>query len=105
FWEGGISMSAAVLGMTQRLTVGIGLLPMPLRNVALAAMEIAAVDRLFPGRFVVGLGHGVQDWMAQAGVRAASPLTLAREYVAALRGLFAGREVTTAGDYVNLDRV
>lgn len=105
FWEGGISMSAAVLAMTDRLTVGIGLLPMPLRNVALAAMEIAAVDRLFPGRFVVGVGHGVQDWMAQAGARVASPLTLAREYVAALRGVLAGDEVTTAGTYVNLDRV
>lgn len=105
FWEGGISMSAAVLGMTDRLAVGIGLLPMPLRNVALAAMEIAAVERLFPGRFVVGLGHGIQDWMEQAGARVRSPLTLAREYVAALRGLLAGDEVTTAGEYVNLDRV
>ena len=105
FWEGGISMSAAVLGMTSRLTVGIGLLPMPLRNVALAAMEIAAVERLFPGRFVVGLGHGVQDWMSQAGARVASPMTLAREYVAALRRLLAGDEVTTSGEYVNLDKV
>lgn len=105
FWEGGISMAGAVLGMTERLVVGIGLLPMPLRNVALAAMEIAALDRLFPGRFVVGLGHGVQDWMGQAGARVRSPLTLAREYVAALRGLLAGDEVTTTGDYVNLDRV
>lgn len=105
FWEGGISMSAALLAMTERLTVGIGLLPMPLRNVALAAMEIAAVERLFPGRFVVGLGHGVQDWMSQAGARVTSPMTLAREHVAALRRLLAGDEVTTAGEYVNLDAV
>ncbi len=105
FWEGGISMAGAVLGMTERVTVGVGLLPMPLRNVALAAMEIAALDRLFPGRFVVGLGHGVQEWMGQAGVRAASPLTLAREYFAALRGLLAGDEVTTSGQYVQLDQV
>ncbi|HWL43799.1 MAG TPA: LLM class flavin-dependent oxidoreductase [Ilumatobacter sp.] len=105
FWEGGISMAGAVLGMTSRVKVGVGLLPMPLRNVALAAMEIAALDRLFPGRFVVGLGHGVQDWMGQAGARVASPLTLAREYFAALRGLLAGDEVTTSGRYVGLDRV
>jgi alkanesulfonate monooxygenase SsuD/methylene tetrahydromethanopterin reductase-like flavin-dependent oxidoreductase (luciferase family) len=105
FWEGGISMAGAVLGMTERLTVGIGLLPMPLRNVALAAMEVAGLDRMFPGRFVIGLGHGVQDWMGQAGARVTSPLTLAREYIAGLRGLLAGDEVTTSGDYVNLDRV
>jgi alkanesulfonate monooxygenase SsuD/methylene tetrahydromethanopterin reductase-like flavin-dependent oxidoreductase (luciferase family) len=105
FWEGGVSMAGAVLGMTQRLKVGVGLLPMPLRNVALAAMEIAALDRLFPGRFVVALGHGVQDWMRQAGAQVASPLTLATEYFAALRGLLAGEVVTTSGKYVRLDQV
>ncbi|MET0693040.1 MAG: LLM class flavin-dependent oxidoreductase [Propionibacteriaceae bacterium] len=105
FWEGGISVSAALLGMTERLRVGVGLLPVPFRNVALAAMEIAAVDRMFPGRFVPGLGHGVQEWMGQAGVRAASPMTLMREYIGALRPLLAGEEVTVSGSYVNLDRV
>ena len=105
FWEGGISMAGALLGTTERLRVGVGLMPYPLRNVALAAMEIAALDRLFPGRFVAGLGHGVQDWMGQAGARARSPLTLAEEYVTALRSLLAGEEVSVAGDYVRLDRV
>jgi alkanesulfonate monooxygenase SsuD/methylene tetrahydromethanopterin reductase-like flavin-dependent oxidoreductase (luciferase family) len=105
YWEGGISMSAALLGMTSRLKVGVGLLPVPLRNVTLAAMEIAAVDRLFPGRFIAGLGHGVQEWMGQSGVRARSPMTLMREYIGALRPLLSGDEVTVSGDYVNLDRV
>jgi alkanesulfonate monooxygenase SsuD/methylene tetrahydromethanopterin reductase-like flavin-dependent oxidoreductase (luciferase family) len=105
FWEGGISMAGALLGTTERLRVGVGLMPYPLRNVALAAMEVAALGRLFSGRFVPGLGHGVQEWMGQAGVRARSPLTLATEYVAALRALLAGDEVTVAGDYVRLDRV
>lgn len=105
FFEGGISSSAAVLGATERMRVGIGVLPFPLRNVALAAMEIATLDRMFPGRFLPGLGHGVQDWMGQAGVRARSVLTLEREYVTALRALLAGEAVTVEGDYVSLDRV
>ncbi len=105
YWEGGISMSAALLGMTERLRVGVGLLPVPLRNVTLAAMEIAAVDRLFPGRFIAGLGHGVQEWMGQSGVRARSPMTLMREYIGALRLLLTGDLVSVSGDYVNLDRV
>ena len=105
FWEGGMSMAAALLGSTQRLSVGVGLLPVPLRNVALAAMEIATVDRLFPGRFVAGLGHGVQEWMGQAGVRAESPMKLMREYIGALRPLLAGETVSVSGDYVNLDRI
>jgi alkanesulfonate monooxygenase SsuD/methylene tetrahydromethanopterin reductase-like flavin-dependent oxidoreductase (luciferase family) len=94
-----------VLGATERLRVGIGVLPYPLRNVALTAMEIAALDRAFPGRFLPGLGHGVQEWMGQAGVRARSVLTLQREYVTALRSLLAGHEVSAEGDYVRLDRV
>ncbi len=105
FWEGGISMCGAVLGMTERMRVGIGVLPFPLRNVALAAMEIGTLDRLFPGRFIVGLGHGVQEWMGRAGVRARSVLTLEREYVTALRSLLAGEEVTASGEYVTLDAV
>lgn len=105
FFESGIAAAAAVLGWTDRLAVGIGLLPVPLRNVALTAMEIATVERLFPGRLVPGIGHGVLDWMGQVGARAASPMTLLREYTAALRALLHGETVTTAGEYVRLDAV
>ncbi len=89
----------------ERLRVGVGLLPVPLRNPALAAMEIATVARMFPGRFLPGLGHGVLEWMAQAGAAVASPMTLLREYTAAVRALVAGERVSTAGRYVTLDGV
>jgi alkanesulfonate monooxygenase SsuD/methylene tetrahydromethanopterin reductase-like flavin-dependent oxidoreductase (luciferase family) len=105
FWAGGVAAAATVLARTERLRVGIGVLPVPLRAVPLAAMELAALERLAPGRLVAGLGHGVQEWMGQAGVRAASPLTLLREYLVALRALLAGDEVTTEGRYVRLDKV
>jgi alkanesulfonate monooxygenase SsuD/methylene tetrahydromethanopterin reductase-like flavin-dependent oxidoreductase (luciferase family) len=85
--------------------VGIGLLPVPLRNPAVTAMEITSLARMFPGRFWPGLGHGVQSWMGQVGARAASPLTLLREHVAAVRSLLAGATVTVAGRYVHLDAV
>ena len=39
-------------------------------------MEIATIERLFPGRFVPAIGHGVQRWMGQVGARVESPLTL-----------------------------
>jgi alkanesulfonate monooxygenase SsuD/methylene tetrahydromethanopterin reductase-like flavin-dependent oxidoreductase (luciferase family) len=105
FLEGGFSSMAAVLGWTERLRVGVGLLPVPLRNVALTAMEMAALDRYFPGRALVGIGHGVQDWMGQVGARAESPVTLLREYADALRALLSGERVTTKGRYVSLDGV
>lgn len=105
FLEGGISTVAAALAWTERLKVGIGLLPVPLRNVAVTAMETAALHRMFPGRPIVTVGHGVQDWMGQVGARAASPVTLLREHLLALRALLRGERLTTTGRYVRLDDV
>ena len=105
FRESAFAAASAVLAWTDRLRVGIGVAPMPLRNVALTAMEIATVERLFPGRLIPGVGHGVLPWMGQVGARVASPLTLMAEYVPALRSLLAGDEVTTSGRYVSLDHV
>jgi 5,10-methylenetetrahydromethanopterin reductase len=105
FKESGIAMATAALAWTERVHVGIGLMPAPLRNVALQAMEIATVDRLFPGRFIPGVGHGVQDWMGQVGGRAESPMTLMTEYVDAVQRLLAGERVSTQGRYVRLNDV
>jgi alkanesulfonate monooxygenase SsuD/methylene tetrahydromethanopterin reductase-like flavin-dependent oxidoreductase (luciferase family) len=105
FLEGGLSSAAVALAGTTSLRVGLGLMPVPLRNPALAAMEIATLARLFPGRFVPAAGHGVLSWMEQVGARAASPLTLLREWVIAVRSLLHGETVTVGGQYVNLDRV
>lgn len=105
FAESGIATAAAVLAWTERLKVGIGLLPVPLRNVALTAMELATLARLFPGRLVPGVGHGVLDWMGQVGARVPSPMTLLEEYTRALRELLHGQAVSTSGRYVALDAV
>src|SRR3954468_12644122 len=102
FDEGGISAAAAALAWTERLRVGVGVLPVPLRNPALAAMEIAGLARMFPGRAHIGVGHGVLDWMDQVGARVESPMTLLREHVTAVQALLAGRRVTTEGRYVQL---
>ncbi len=105
FLEGGISAATAALAFTTNLRVGIGVLPVPLRNAALTAMELATVHRLFPGRALIGLGHGIQDWMGQVGGRVSSPLTLLAEHLDATRALLAGQRVTAAGRYVHLDGV
>jgi alkanesulfonate monooxygenase SsuD/methylene tetrahydromethanopterin reductase-like flavin-dependent oxidoreductase (luciferase family) len=102
FLQGGIAAAAVALASSETLTVGLGVLPAPLRNVVTTAMEIATLEAMFPGRLRVGIGHGVQDWMRQAGAAVASPLTLMREYVSALTDLLAGRSVTVDGRYVQL---
>jgi alkanesulfonate monooxygenase SsuD/methylene tetrahydromethanopterin reductase-like flavin-dependent oxidoreductase (luciferase family) len=105
FWGGAASAMAAALAWTSDLRLAVGVIPAPLRNVALTAMETAMLHRLFPGRVTVGVGHGVQDWMGQVGARVESPLTLLREYLVALRALLGGEQVTTDGRYVQLDKV
>lgn len=105
FLEGGVSTAAAALAWTERVRVGIGLLPVPLRNVAVTAMEAATLERMFPGRAILTVGHGVQDWMGQVGARAESPMTLLREYLLALRALLRGERLSTEGRYVRLDDV
>lgn len=94
--------AAAALAVTDHLRIGVGIAPLPLRNVAASAMEVATIERMFPGRLLPGFGHGVQDWMRQVGAKAASPLTLMQEQLPALRALLAGETVSTEGRYVKL---
>ena len=105
FQQGGIAAAAVALSSSETLTVGLGVLPAPLRNVVTTAMEIATLEAMFPGRLRVGIGHGLQDWMRQAGAAVASPLTLMREYVTTLSDLLAGQCVTVHGRYVRLTDV
>jgi 5,10-methylenetetrahydromethanopterin reductase len=105
FLTGGISSAAVALGATDRIRVGLGIMPTPVRNAAFAAMEIATLARVHPGRFLPGFGHGVTDWMRQIGAKPDSQLGLLEELVSAVRALLAGEEVTVDGEYVRLDRV
>ncbi len=104
-FRGGIAQAAAVLASTARVRVGIGLLPVGARNVAFAAMELASLAELFPGRVDAGVGHGMPGWMRSVGAWPASPLTLLEEYVTTLRSLLGGTSVDVAGRYVQVDGV
>ncbi|MBO3663897.1 LLM class flavin-dependent oxidoreductase [Microbacterium stercoris] len=104
-FRGGIAQAAVVLAATSEITVGIGILPAGARNVVFAAMEITTLARLFPGRLTVGIGHGMPDWMAQAGAWPKSPLTLLKEYTVALRALLRGDDPPAGGRYVDVSGV
>jgi alkanesulfonate monooxygenase SsuD/methylene tetrahydromethanopterin reductase-like flavin-dependent oxidoreductase (luciferase family) len=104
-FRGGMAQAAAALAVTERIRVGVGILPVGARNVAFAAMEAATVAELFPGRLHLGIGHGMPDWMRQVGAWPGSFLTAFEEYVTALRALLRGEEVTVDGRYVHLDHV
>ena len=105
FQESAFASAAAALAWSERLRVGIGVAPMPLRNVAITAMEIATIDRTFPGRLQPRCRARRAALDGAGRQQGRSPLTLMREYVPALRQLLAGDEVTTSGRFVQLDRV
>jgi alkanesulfonate monooxygenase SsuD/methylene tetrahydromethanopterin reductase-like flavin-dependent oxidoreductase (luciferase family) len=105
FLAGGLTMAATALALTERLRVGVGLLPAPIRNPALAAMEIATLARLHPGRLEIAFGHGVREWMDQIGALPQRRLAALEEVVLAVRRLLAGETVTVTGSHVRLDRV
>ena len=105
FLAGGIATSATALAATTRITVGLGVMPAVFRNPVAAAMEIATLARLHPGRFVAGLGHGVPAWMDQIGALPPKPVRALEETAVAIRRLLAGERFSTEGDYVNLREV
>jgi alkanesulfonate monooxygenase SsuD/methylene tetrahydromethanopterin reductase-like flavin-dependent oxidoreductase (luciferase family) len=105
FLVGGLTMAASALAATRDITVAIGLLPAAMRNPALAAMEIAGLARLHPGRFAAAFGHGVEPWMRQIDARPANRLAALEETVAAVRALLAGESLTVHGQHVHLDDV
>jgi 5,10-methylenetetrahydromethanopterin reductase len=105
FYTAAVSLAAAALTATERLQVGLGILPAVARNPAVTAMEIATLCALAPGRVLPGIGHGVQDWMEQMGARTASPLTTLEEVIVAVTRLLRGERVTMHGRHVHLDGV
>lgn len=105
FLSGGLTLATAALAVTQRIGVGIGLLPAAVRNPAIVAMEIATIGRIYPGRLTVAFGHGVEAWMTQIGARPEKRLGALGEVVTAVRMLLAGETVNAAGSFVTLASV
>src|SRR6187200_1678042 len=102
FKGGGIAQAATALAVSERITVGLGIMPAPVRNAAFTAMEVALLARLHPGRLHPGLGHGVADWMRQIGARPKSSMAMLEEVTVAVRALLRGETVATEGRYVRL---
>jgi alkanesulfonate monooxygenase SsuD/methylene tetrahydromethanopterin reductase-like flavin-dependent oxidoreductase (luciferase family) len=102
FFAGGISGAYTALQATERLNVGIGILPALARNAVFTAMEIGILARLFPGRVLAGIGHGMVDWMASVGASVESPVTALQEHLRVVRQLLNGEQVTFRGRYVRV---
>ena len=96
-----VSVLGRLSGETERIGLGSGLLQIPARTPAMAAMTAATLDVLSGGRFRLGLGvSGPQVSEGWHGVSFARPLARTREYVEIVRAAlrrdgpleYAGRE-------------
>ena len=105
FYGSGIASAATALACTDTIKVGLGIMPAVVRNPVFAAMEIATLARLQPGRFLPGIGHGVAGWMHQIGAFPGSQLKALEEVAVTVRRLLAGELFTFDGAEVHLDQV
>ncbi len=98
FFTGGISGAAVVLGATERVSVGLGIVSAVVRHPALLAMEISTISGAHPGRFTAGIGLGVPAWIRQMGLHPQSPLAAMRACVTSVRRLLRGATLDIADD-------
>ena len=81
-----VSVLGMLTGKTERVALGSGLMQIPARQPAAAAMAAASLDVLSNGRFRLGLGvSGPQVSEGWYGVPFARPLARTREYVEIVR--------------------
>ncbi|MEP6759038.1 MAG: LLM class F420-dependent oxidoreductase [Actinomycetota bacterium] len=89
-------LAAWIAAHTSRIAIGTGVLQMPARTPAAAAMAALTLDHLSAGRLRLGLGvSGPQVVEGWHGVPFASPLARTREYVTLVRAALARREPLT----------
>ena len=93
-----VTPAAWILARTSRIHVGTGIIQMPARTPACAAMTALTLQALSGGRFILGIGpSGPQVIEGWHGVAYGRPLTRTREYISIIRQIFA-REAPVTHD-------
>jgi F420-dependent oxidoreductase-like protein len=99
-----VSPIAWVLARTTRIKAGTGIMQMPARTPACAAMTAMTLQAMSGNRFLMGIGpsgpHVVEGWH---GVPYGKPLIRTREYIEIVRKAFARAEpVTHSGEHYEI---
>jgi len=88
-----ITPAAWILARTSRIQVGTGIIQMPARAPAMAAMTAMTLQAMSGNRFILGIGpSGPQVIEGWYGVPYGKPLTRTREYIEIVRKVLARRE-------------
>ncbi|WP_033288855.1 LLM class flavin-dependent oxidoreductase [Amycolatopsis jejuensis] len=106
YWYlGSIACLVRALSATETIPVGVGVMSALVRHPAVAAMEIAAAERMFPGRVRPGIGLGVPEIVSKMGIKPRSSLGAVRESVAILRTLLSGKAYTEPAGQFEADNI
>ena len=105
FMLSGFASAALALQATESVHIGIGAVSNRVRHPAVTAMEASTLANAYPGRFTLGIGHGVPAWVQQMHLFPKSVLGSMREAVTDVKRLLAGETLTQAGDYYGYDAV
>src|SRR5262249_36071713 len=106
FNPGAFALAGAAAAVTERITIGLGVVNPYTRHPALLAMETAALAGIAPARIVLGLGSSNRPWIeAQMHIPFDTPLDDLGESVAILRRLLDGERLDFRGKRFQLERV
>ena len=105
--EGGgrdaLSLLTAFAGVTERVALATGILPIFSRTPAVTAMSAAGVAAISKNRFVLGLGTGHQPVVTSThGIPYSAPIRRMAETVTIVRGLLDGESVNAQGHHFNV---
>lgn len=97
---------AACAGATQRIKLATGICLVVERDVLVLAKEIASIDRISNGRFILGIGAGWNaEEMENHGINYDSRWKVVREKILAMKELWTKDEAEFHGEFVNFDPV
>ena len=96
-----LTLAPMILEKTEKLRLGIAVVPAYTRTPAVLASTIAVINQAYPGRFIPGLGTSshaiIEGWH---GLKLEKPLTRMVETVDLLRTMLAGEKTGFAGDTI-----
>ena len=91
---------------TSSIRLGTGIMILPERNPLVLAKQVGTLDSFSGGRFELGIGVGwLKEEFEALGVPWERRGARTDEYVAVMRELWGGNEVSFDGEFVSFDRV
>lgn len=98
-----VALTAAAM-VTERITLGTGILLAAQRDPIVTAKSVSSLDRISGGRVQLGIGYGWnEEEMAHHGVDPQRRRTRTQEHVQAMARLWADEEASFDGKYVSFE--